>query len=24
LDEYDEYIAMDGGVDAIEPEIWLC
>jgi hypothetical protein len=21
LDEYDEYIAMDGGVHAIEPEI---
>jgi hypothetical protein len=24
LDEYDEYIAMDGGVHAIEPEIWRC
>ena len=24
LDEYDEYIAMDGGVHAIEPEIWPC
>ena len=24
LDEYDEYIAMDGGVHAIEPEIWSC
>jgi hypothetical protein len=24
LDEYDKYIAMDGGVRAIEPEIWPC
>jgi hypothetical protein len=24
LDEYDEYIAMDGGVHAIEPEMWPC
>ena len=24
LDEYDEYIAMAGGVHAIEPEIWPC
>jgi hypothetical protein len=24
LDDYDEYIAMDGGVHAIAPKMWPC